>query len=274
MQQTPTINTLVSIELLNSRWPVSLFRSQREKAIEVLLGPDLIPIAKVIGREEPGAPLEPIEEGDLAGVVPVVRLCGEFFAQQVALAHEVFPRRGKAREIDVLDETPIVGARRYLMASRQDQTADAAAEHRTGPGRIGEKQPGAAPLVVRVARLVHGIVKPQRHFYGIPIAKQCGDFVKPMQAIVDMMQVVKAPIRPAEASAQIGLHLVGRDAIRRRYAAPPQPVEPCTGDLAGVHRAPYMHRIEITEAAVFEFAKVDSRCSSIIAHNAARGIPA
>ena len=143
------------------------------------------------------------------------------------------PKPGK---IDVLDETAVVAVRVPLMAGGQDEAAHAPAECRFRPVRPGEKQLGTAPLVVTVHRVVHRVVKPQRNLHGVAIRKQRRDFVEPAQAIADVMQIVEAPIRRAEAAAQLGMDVAGGSGIRGRDTTAPQRVEPCSLHLARVHR--------------------------------------
>ena len=178
---------------------------------------------EIVGLEKPAPLAEPLEEGELSGVVLRIRLCGELLAQQRALPHELLPRRAKAREIDVFDEASVVATRAPLMARGQDEAAHAPAEGRFRPVRQREEQFGAAPLVVAVV----GSLRRRgttRNFHGVPIRKRASRLRRAGAAIADVMQIVEAPIRRARTAAQFGMDVAGGSGMRGRDTTAPQRV--------------------------------------------------
>src|SRR6185369_16538902 len=109
-------NSCSRAALCRSACAITLRSPYRQQTIEILLRSRLMARPIVFSTEEPWALPQHREKDDLSLVILVVGLRRELLAQKFAFSHECVPRIGESREVDVLDELPIVRRRRCLVS--------------------------------------------------------------------------------------------------------------------------------------------------------------
>ena len=122
------------------------------------------------------------------------------------MSHELLPWHAEPGQIDVHHETPVVPVNKAGVARRHDQAAHVVAKAEPRSCRQFQEQLGAAPLVRGCTDIVDRVVEPQCDLDGIAIVEQRRHLVETAQAIPDVIQVVKAPVRGLVAATQLGVN--------------------------------------------------------------------